>query len=89
MSAHEEEHATQTPRSIGSFPAEWGPPRGRPLSEERVAWVRSKVEQFGSRSPLSVYRKLAAADGRLLAILRAAELEAKRRGPLDVEGGGR
>lgn len=89
MTGREEEHATQTPRGIGSFPPEWGPPQGRPLSEERVAWVRSKVEQFGSRAPFAVYRKLAAADARLLATLRRAELEAKRRGPLDVEGGDR
>jgi hypothetical protein len=30
-------------RGDGTFPAEWGIPRGTPYSEERAAWVRRHV----------------------------------------------
>lgn len=76
-----EEHA-QSVRGPGSFPAEWGPPQGRQDSEERAAWVRSRVEQYGKGSTIHAYRKLAVANRRLLVTLRAAELKAREKGPM-------
>lgn len=35
---------TAAQRHGGNFPASWGDPVGSPYSEERAAWVRSKVE---------------------------------------------
>ncbi len=72
-----EEHATGR-RGMGSFPAEWGLPKGRPDSEERAAWVRSKVEQYAGAQ---AHRKLAARDARLLAELRRLQIKGREKGP--------
>lgn len=61
----------------GTFPREWGPPVGRPFSEERANWIRKMVHVH---APLTRYRQLAAHQVRLLAILRAAEI-ARREPP--------
>ncbi len=36
-------------RGASVFPAEWGPPVGRPLSEERTRWVLARVQEYRSR----------------------------------------
>jgi hypothetical protein len=54
-----------------SFPAEWGAPRGSQFSEERAAWVRSKV---ASHTTVARYQTLARADARWLKMLREAAL---------------
>ncbi len=61
------------------FPIEWGAAPGDPLSEARAGWVRSKVREHAA---LMAHRTLAAKDGRLLTILRRADLTARR----DVDG---
>lgn len=72
-----EEHAAGH-RGMGSFPPEWGIPRGSRDSEERVEWVRSKLAQTaGARA----HRKLAARDARLLAELRRLQIDAREEGP--------
>ena len=60
------------------FPVDWGSPAGRPYSEERADWIREHVKDHMVRQR---YHRLAAANGRLLAILRAAELDWRREGP--------
>jgi hypothetical protein len=47
MSCREEEHAVRS-RGSGTFPEEWGFAPGSTYSEERAAWVRGKVAQFGA-----------------------------------------
>lgn len=32
-------------RGASVFPAEWGPPVGRPLSKERTQWVLARVQE--------------------------------------------
>lgn len=36
-------------RGASTFPAEWGPPVGRPLSEERTRWVLARVQEHRAR----------------------------------------
>ena len=72
-----EQHA-QSGRGSGSFPAEWGTPQGSQFSEARAAWVRRNVE---ARIGLAPYRQLAAADARLLSLLRQAQIQAREKGP--------
>jgi hypothetical protein len=42
----------------GTFPDKWGPPQGSPHSVTRELWVRSKVEQYATRSGASALRLL-------------------------------
>ena len=60
------------------FPVEWGMPIGAPHSEERAAWVKQMVLRH---SALTAHDKLARANGRLLSILRAAEMKKREEGP--------
>ena len=60
------------------FPEDWGSPPGRPYSEERADWIREHVKDH---MVAQRYRRLAAANGRLLAILRSAELDGRRECP--------
>ena len=60
------------------FPVDWGSPAGRPYSEERADWIRKRVIDH---MVTQRFRRLAAANGRLLAILRSAELDWRREGP--------
>jgi hypothetical protein len=46
--------------------------------EERAYWIRKHVKD---RIVTQRYRRLAAANGRLLAILRSSELDGRREGP--------
>jgi hypothetical protein len=46
--------------------------------EERAYWIRKHVKD---RIVTQRYRRLAAANGRLLAILRSSELDVHREGP--------
>lgn len=62
-------------RGLSAYPTEWGTPLGGADSEERVRWVRSNV---AARSAFTAHRKLAERDGRLLAYLRARELNARK-----------
>jgi hypothetical protein len=64
-------------RGSGSaFPESWGIPRGSQHSEERAAWIRSHIPK---PDPVAAaYRRLAAADARLTAIFRLAEIERRR-----------
>jgi hypothetical protein len=60
------------------FPEDWGSPPGRPYSEERADWIRKRVIDH---MVTQRFRRLAAANGRLLAILRSAELDGRRECP--------
>ena len=64
--------------STSVFPEDWGSPPGRPYSEERADWIRKRVLDH---MVTQRYRRLAAANGRLLAILRSAELDGRRECP--------
>ncbi len=66
------------PRSIGTFPDEWGLPEGRTYSPQREAWVKEQVYRH-SRSPQVALRRLADSDKRLLVMLRMAELRQRAR----------
>jgi hypothetical protein len=77
-------------RTLGAYPTSWGRPAGEQFSETRIAWVRAKLlERVVERGEADVtaawnadviaaYRRLAARHGRLLAVLRAAELKRRR-----------
>jgi hypothetical protein len=81
-------------RSLGAYPTSWGRPAGEQFSETRIAWVRSKlIERVVERGEADViaarnadviaaYRRLSRADGRLLSILRAAEINRRKYGPV-------
>jgi hypothetical protein len=59
------------------FPEEWGLPVGRQFSEERAEWIRNRVR---AHTTLTAHRTLANKQGRLLSILRRAELGRHREG---------
>jgi hypothetical protein len=40
------------------FPEDWGPPEGRPYSEQRAAWVRRNVRSTSSRRRFVGWRRL-------------------------------
>jgi hypothetical protein len=67
------EYATPEVYRRGTFPESWGPPEGRAYSKEREAWIPSKIDPA-----LGYYRQLRRHSDRLMAIVRAAELEARR-----------
>ena len=61
---------------FGAYPEEWGPPEGTQYSEARAAWVRRHCP---TPDPVArAYQRLAAADARLTAIFRLAEIERRR-----------
>jgi hypothetical protein len=68
-------------RGWDTFPPDWGIPPGSQFSEERAAWVRSKVCEHQRWTPARVRAALAAKDHRLMWALRAIELESRRVGP--------
>jgi hypothetical protein len=82
-----EEHADGV--RLGTYPARWGRPEGEQYSERRTDWVRAKVVErweadviaAWNLDVLTAHRRLAARDGQLLAILRAAELNRRKYGP--------
>ena len=57
------------------FPEDCGSPPGWPYSEERAEWIRRHVKDD---MVTQRYRRLEAANGRLLAVLRTAELNGRR-----------
>jgi hypothetical protein len=59
-------------------PEDWGSPPGRPYSEERAHWISKHVKDH---MVTQRYRRLADANGRLLVVLRAAELNRRRECP--------
>jgi hypothetical protein len=63
---------------VSTFPESWGPPPGRQYSEERASWVKNHVREHMITAP---FRRLAEVNGRLLAILRAAELDRRHECP--------
>ena len=74
-----EEHADGT-RGLSAYPSEWGLPKGKPLSEERTAWVRSKVREHAGAQ---AHRKIAARDARLLLSCVGCRSRPARRDPSD------
>ena len=60
-------------RGLGTFPAEWGIPRGAPYSEERAAWVRRNVKVEEVRNLNRTARR--SGSSARLALARALALE--------------
>ena len=46
------EYGVRGLRSSGVYPVEWGVPRGDPVSEERLEWVKARVQAHNRLKPL-------------------------------------
>lgn len=78
MSTDSSTEYAEAGRDIGQFPVEWGCPVGRRFSDERAAWIRTRIAEHAA---LTAHRRLADRDAKMLVQLHQAALNANRVGP--------